>query len=269
MNEGNSFEKESRQEVDLDQHLLAYYGPPLSEQPLASSSWQALRAQLPPRRSLRLWFRRRFSKRSNVPTFIQQAFTHIAYEARLPYTPAMLACSLKFHAHLPRVQVSLFRRHPIKLILPFHMAHSLEQAELDVLVATGLARYLHMRKPAYALSRLLLCGIPPLLCILLALLLQYRVPSLLFLLAIIFCVGLCVVALWLLHIQGRSMAFRADTLVVLWLGRSRACQGLHALAAHTPKPMHKRWSEPTLAERIERVCGIEVAVEQERLTLVR
>jgi hypothetical protein len=77
------------------------------------------------------------------------------------------------------------------------------------------------------------------------------------------------VTLWLLHRQGRNMAFRADVLIVLWLGRGRACQGLHALAAHKRGSMHKLWSEPTLAERIERVCGVQIAVEQERLTLVR
>src|SRR2546425_12081790 len=133
MNEGNFFNKESRQDVDVDQCLSAYYGPPLRDQPLASSSWQALRTQLPLRRSFK-WrlvnmfqrrsikqqlvnmFQRRAPRRSTVPTFIQDAFAHIAYEARLPYTVAMLTCSLKFNAQLPRVQVSLLRRRPIRLI---------------------------------------------------------------------------------------------------------------------------------------------------------
>lgn len=271
MNEGNFSNRESRQDADLDQRLSAYYGPPLHEQPLASSSWQALQAQLTPRRSLKRRFihifRRRSSRRSHVPTFVRQAFTYLAHEAHVSYTPAMLACSLKFDTHLPRVQVSLLRKHPIRLILPFNMAYSIEPTELDVLLATGLSRYLSMRKPAYALPRFLLGSILPLACVLLVLLLQHGMPRPVLLIAGISCLGLCILAVWLLHVQGRSMAFRADTLMVLWLGRSRACQGLHALADRGRSS--RRWSEPTLAERIERVCGIRVATEQERLTLVR
>jgi hypothetical protein len=273
MNEGNFFDKESRQEVDLDQRLSAYYGPPLREQPLVSSSWQALCTQLPLRRSfkrqLMYMFRRRPTRRDTVPTFIQDAFAHIAYEAQVPYTSAMLASKLRFTDQIPHVQVSLLRRHPIRLILPLHVAHSMEPSELDVLLATGLARYLCMRKPAYAVSRLLLSGIVPLLCVLLALLLLHGISHFMLLIATILCLGLGMVTLWLLHRQGRNMAFRADVLIVLWLGRGRACQGLHALAAHKRGSMHKLWSEPTLAERIERVCGVQIAVEQERLTLVR
>ena len=286
MNEGNFFNKESRQDVDVDQCLSAYYGPPLRDQPLASSSWQALRTQLPLRRSFK-WrlvnmfqrrsikqqlvnmFQRRAPRRSTVPTFIQDAFAHIAYEARLPYTVAMLTCSLKFNAQLPRVQVSLLRRRPIRLILPLDVAHSMEPSELDVLLATGLARYRCMRKPTYVVSRLLLGSIVPLLCMLLALLLWHNVAHLTLLIAIILCLGLGMLALWLLHRQGCSMAFRADTLIVLWLGRSRVCQGLHVLAQRARNSKRKQWSEPTLAERIERVCGLQVDMEQERLTLVR
>jgi len=57
--------------------------------------------------------------------------------------------------------------------------------------------------------------------------------------------------------------------VVQGLGRSRACQGLHALGGHTGSRRRGRWGEPSLLERIDRVCGTQVAVETERLTLVR
>src|SRR6266567_3293313 len=57
--------------------------------------------------------------------------------------------------------------------------------------------------------------------------------------------------------------------IVLWLGRERACKGLHALAAHTHRSSRQAWGEPSLVERIHRVCGTRVAVEEERLTLVR
>lgn len=73
----------------------------------------------------------------------------------------------------------------------------------------------------------------------------------------------------LLHMQGRKLAFRADSLIVLWIGRERACQGLHALAARTSRSSQRAWGEPSLVERIHRVCGTRVAVEEERLTLVR
>lgn len=55
--------------------------------------------------------------------------------------------------------------------------------------------------------------------------------------------------------------------MVQWLGRSTVCQGLHALADR--KHYRVGWGEPSLAERINRICGTGVTVEDERLTLVR
>jgi hypothetical protein len=65
------------------------------------------------------------------------------------------------------------------------------------------------------------------------------------------------------------MAFRADELMVRWLGRSRVCQGLHILAGRRRTHRYRVWGEPSLDERIERVCGTRVEIEDERLTLVR
>jgi hypothetical protein len=65
------------------------------------------------------------------------------------------------------------------------------------------------------------------------------------------------------------MAMQADSLMVQWLGRGRACEGLHALADRTSTPSHSRWGELSLTERIARVCGTQVRIEDERLTLVR
>src|SRR5260370_839628 len=79
----------------------------------------------------------------------------------------------------------------------------------------------------------------------------------------------CIAMLGLLQIQGRRSAFKADVLVVQWLGRSRACQGLHALANRDRSRRRSRWGEPSLAERIDRVCGTQVTSEANRLTLVR
>ena len=134
----------------------------------------------------------------------------------------------------------------------------IEQSELDVLLATGLARYLCTRKPAYAVSRLLLSSVIPLACIILFLLWMYALPYYVLPIAIVLSLLLCAVALWLLHKQGRRMAIRADELMVQWLGRGRACEGLHALAHRTDRPSRAHWSEPSLEERIARVCGTRV-----------
>jgi len=65
------------------------------------------------------------------------------------------------------------------------------------------------------------------------------------------------------------MAIQADNLMVQWLGRGRACEGLHALANRTGTPSRGRWGELSLEERIARVCGTRVSIEHERLTLAR
>ena len=48
-----------------------------------------------------------------------------------------------------------------------------------------------------------------------------------------------------------------------------ACQGLHALADRSRTASRKRWADLSLVERIGRVCGTQVRVEDQRLTLVR
>ncbi len=65
------------------------------------------------------------------------------------------------------------------------------------------------------------------------------------------------------------MAIQADNLMVEWLGRGRACEGLHALANRTGAPSRGHWGELSLEERIARVCGTRVRIEHERLTLAR
>lgn len=272
MNEENSLARERRESVYLDERLSAYYGPPLPEQPLSSSTWQSVRNRLAPRRSLKYrfvsTFRRRYFRHSTVPAFVQSAFSRIAYEARLPYTHAMLSCRLKLDAHVPAIRVSLLSRRPIKLMLPVQLTHSMEAVELDVLLATGLAQYLCMRKLTYIVPRLLFGSILPLVCILVVLF-QQNIPRSVFPIAISLCIILCALVSWLLYIQKHRLVFRADTFMVLWLGRTRVCQGLHALADRSSSFTRRQWSEPTLAERIQRICGTRVSIEDERLTLVR
>jgi len=272
MNDWNSDKKEDREYLGLEDRLKAYYGPALQEQPLSSSSWQRLRLDLQRssgRQFVHLRPPRRFRLRRTAPAYIQSAFSRITYEARLPYAPSMLSCSMRPHIRVPGVRVFLLGRRKIRLTLPSDTARSLDPPELDVLLTTGLARYECMRKPAYTLRRLLLSSIIPCACVALALVWLYGLLRFVFPIALLLCCALCVITLWLLHVQGRNMAIRADGLMVLWLGRGRACQGLHALADRSRTPSRKRWADLSLVERIGRVCGTQVRVEDQRLTLVR
>ena len=274
MNERDSIKKEERERQSLDDRLRAYYGPALQEQPLPSSSWLRLRSQLGSQRSPGRQFRRgwrlhRFRGRRTVPAFIQDAFSRVTYEARLPYTSSILSCTFKFDVRVPLVRVFFLGGRKIRLILPSDATQSVEPSELDVLLATGLARYLCMRKPPYAASRLLLSSLIPLACIILLLPWLYALPYYTFPIAIVLGLLLFAATLWLLHKQGRRMAIQADNLMVQWLGRGRACEGLHALANRSSTPSRSHWGELSLEERIARVCGTRVRIEHERLTLAR
>lgn len=254
---------------DLEQRLRAYYGPQLREQPLPQASWQHLRLQLDtqevPRQSHRfhLMFASRRS-RANVPIAIQHAFARIVSEARIPSTHAKLRCSLQLRRQEPAVRASWPGRRKIRLLLSLQALTSMGQTELDVLLATGLARSIGARKPAYRLGRFMLAGLLLLACAVLILFWLHHMPFIGFPVALLF----CTTAAWLWHIQARSLAFYADRLIVSWLGRTRACRGLHALADRSRTPERKRWREPSLEERIKRVCGSGVESKSNQLTLV-
>ncbi len=277
MKEHNTGTGKQREPLDVEQRLAAYYGPPLPEQPLSQAAWQNLRLQLAApdrtgrtgrtgrRRHMRMRLhlpRKRFH--SGVPIFIQDAFTRVSNQARVSTTPSMLRCSLKPRLREPRVHVSWFGKLNLRLLLPVNAVMTMESAELDVLLATGLARAIIARKPSYRTGRLLLIGIVLIACIALTLLWMRRLS----LVGLPIAVALCASVVCLLHLQARSLAFYADTLIVRWLGRERTCRGLHALADRSRTPRHRRWSEPSLAERIERVCGLRVEAKENQLTLV-
>ncbi len=270
MNEQSFNTNEQPEPFDLEQRLIAYYGPQLREQPLPQASWQQLQLKLSTQEGTRR--RRRFHRhlrrrRSHgyVPTSMQEAFSRVAYEARVPVTQFMLHCSQKPRRYDPTVRSSWLGRRKIRLLLPLYALTTMGQAELDVLLATGLARSITARKPNYALGRLLLMGalllvtsVTLLLCWL------HHMPLVGFPIALLLCAGV----LWLSRTQARALAFHADALIVLWLGRDRICSGLHALADRSRTPSRKRWSEPSLTERIERVCGTRVETRSNQLTLV-
>ena len=269
MKEQNFDKSEQQQPFDVEQRLRAYYGPQLREQPLAQASWQHLRSQLGSqegtrrRRRLHLRFARRRS-RGHTPAFIQQAFARITYEARVPLTQSRLRCSMKPRRHEPVVRGSWWGKHKVWLRLPLNALMTMGGTELDVLLATGLARSIGARQSKYTLGRLLLVGLLLIACLTLFLLWMHRIPLIGLLVALLLIASVA----WLWHRQARSLAFHADTLIVLWLGRSHVCSGLHAMADHSQKPEHRRWGEPSLAERIKRVCGTRVETRSNQLTLV-
>ena len=274
MNEWQPVKRGEQEHPGVDERLSAYYGPALREQPLPFSAWQGLRSRLKSQNSphLRLHWRlrgRHFRQQKVVPHFIESAFTRIAFEARFPRTSSMLACAYKPRLRQPQVRVMLLAKRKIRLKLPMDPA-ALEPAELDVLLATGLARYLHMRRPAYAIKRFL--GYSLLLLVWAVVVWWFwhpLMPRFVLPIAIMLCIALYAVVLWQLHKQARRMALQADTLMVLWLGRGHVCRGLHALEKRSRNSSRRRWGELSLAERIAHVCGTEAPMQHERLTLVR
>jgi hypothetical protein len=269
MNKQN-FDKSKQQEPrDLEERLTAYYGPQLREQPLSQTSWQNVRLRLgtqespEPRRSFHWRFPRKRS-RAYVPAPIQDTFARIAYQARVPSRPSMLRFTRKPRVSEPTVRSSWLGRRKIRLILPLNAVATLAPPELNVLLATGLARSICARKPKYTLGRLLLASVVLVASIVIILSWIHHVAFV----GIPLAITLYALVTWLLHLQARSIAFYADTLIVLWLGREHVCNGLHALSDRSPSPQRRRWGEPSLAERIERVCGTRVEARENQLTLV-
>ncbi|MDQ2714770.1 MAG: hypothetical protein M3Z08_07685 [Chloroflexota bacterium] len=260
--------------ASLEARLSTYYDIKVGEQPLPASSWLRLRHQLG--RQQRFPFppqligrekRRRFRHYRAAPQGMREAFLRIVYGAGLPYTASMLRCRYHTHLRVPMTRISLIGRHKINLLLPPDAEQALGQASIDMVLATGLARYLCALRPASILIRLLLVVLALLFCAVPLLFGRQHLSLLLMLIAINSALLAVVLVLW--HMQARRLAFQADTLVVQWLGRSRACQGLHTLADHSRHPRRRRWGEPSLLERIDRICGTEARIEDERLTLVR
>jgi hypothetical protein len=278
MTDQNFDQSKQREPFDLEQRLSAYYGPPLREQPLSASAWQHLRLRLGSqeqegaRRRARIrlhWLLRRRRTRSqsyvDAHLVVHDALERICYEARIPYNPAMLRYKLTSSAHEPAVRGSWWRKRAIRLFLPVNAASTMEQTALDVLLATGLARSVYARHSAYRPGRLLLAGIVLLACIMLILSWWLHVP----LIGLPLFMALCASVACGWYRQARANAFQADRLIVLWLGRGYVCRGLHALADHSRSPRRRRWGEPSLAERITRVCGTRVEAREDQLTLVR
>lgn len=272
--EQDAQQQESQWESHLEQRLQTYYGPPLKEQPLAQAAWQNLQQKLgsqqqpPEQNDWKHLFRRRSSE--PVPEYVRTAFMHVAYEARIHHPLPALYCSFKKGVE-PTVYTVPGVKPRLYLILPSSAMTGMDEAGLDTLLATGLARHrLTLRWPAPLLY--VLCLSPALL----GLLLLVFCRGLYLMLGFVLFVLLFLLSWLLLKRLRRNVYLSADALAVQWLGRVRICQGLHRLADYqrvlftvSAHNRWKKWSTPSLTERIERVCGTHVGVYDERLTLVR
>ena len=270
MQHSSDEQKPKNKSADLEQHLAAYYGPRLREQPLSQDAWQQLRRKLskPARRRMRwpTWpvHRRWFHGTSQpLPEYIHAAFNSVAYDTRFSYSSSVLHCTFKRKIRVPGVHISPLRKQPIRLLLPIDTDQSLSAPGLSILLATGMARY-HLVKKAL-LIYLLLTGF---VASGTGAAFFYALHNRLLVSILIAAIGGSFL-LFLLDRQKRHLCYAADTLVVLWIGRGRTCDGLHALANVTRSSYRSRWGEPSLQARIARVCDTRVESGNERLTMVR
>lgn len=301
VDETGTSREEREMEDFVEQRLKFYYGPELPEQPLPESSWQQVFSKLaaqqqrsPQRRKLHvgLRFRSRFQRQQwweqvspgNQPTpplhaktspaDAQEAFARILCDAHMSQATPMLACRFTntrirpYKAQTPDIRVSLLRKRPLRLTLPTHT--DIKPIELDVLLAGGLARYEEIRRPGSLLVyTLLMSTMAGLFTWVIAALFLQRLSLFTRFFEVLACTLLIGAILRLLNMHARMLAKRADTTMVSWIGRFRACQGLHALADRSRVPSRRRWGELSLTERIAHICGSHVDIQVERLTLVR
>ena len=269
MNEQHSEHRQPHEGEDVEQRLRAYYGPPLPDQPLDSAAWQQLRQRLvapvgPGRRCRGRWRLPHQRRRAPVPRELQQALARIAEAAGVSAPPSILRCTFQPRGQEPGVRGWWLGRRTIRLRLPYDAGTTLGRTELDVLLATGLARSLHARTAAPMLGRLSWAGMGLLAGLILIVCWLSQLP----LVGVLIALVLGVLTVWGWQRQTRAIVFHADTLVVRWLGRGQVCCGLHALAERSRRPQKRRWGEPSLSERIERVCGTSVEARDDQLTLV-
>lgn len=255
---------------DVERRLGAYYGPALPVYPLLDTSWLRLRAQLStPTRSRRQRFLplgRAYRRRScrTVPLELQQIYATLLLQTNYRHPSPNLRVQFSSRAAQPRVRADGLGRGRIGLVLPRENWQTLQKAELDMLLAAGLARcsgvsrsLLFLPRALFAVSLLFVLGALPFTSV-------DRRAVWIFLVAVTCCLVSGRVLVW----QQRVLAFRGDRVAVQWLGRERVCQGLHLLAEHGQSRRRPTWGEPSLVERIARVCGTPTPSKEKRLTLV-
>jgi hypothetical protein len=250
----------------VHERLTDFYGPQRPPQQLPLDSWLTVRYRLDKQDACIPFLFWQPSLRP-APSSIQVAFRQIVREVYGAATTnrgvPMLYARFKMHLRQPGVYVPLLRNN-LLLILPSAPNITEDRAALDVLLTVGLARYLLTREWRYRWIYLLM------LFLLLAdgttlVLTNFYQQWIILLITFIATVSLVPMLYW----HQRRRALQADMLAVRWLGRSRMCRGLHKLADYSHVPCRRRWSEPSLAERIERVCGPRVETCDERVTMAR
>lgn len=243
---------------DLDERLAAYYGPDLPPHPLAEAAWTRLRDSLDQTRQLTV------HRHSTVPPGLREAYADLLLQVdyRRPYPE--LYCHFSSRRVQPRVRGVPPGRRQVRLILPARSWQLLQAVELEVLLAIGLARVAEASRALYLCSRALFIG-----SLLLTLaLLPFAGTDRRYLGICCLAFACCVAGLCLICWQERAQAFRGDLLAVQWLGRERVCRGLHLLAGHGCPGRSPAWGEPSLDERIARICGSSAKTKDEHLTLV-
>src|SRR6266852_5825866 len=116
MNEHHVSQSEQAEPEDVEQCLMAYYGPRLPERTPPPASWQYVRHRLGTQAGTRCRSRLRLPRkrsRAYVSTSLHEAFARIASEAGVPSTPEMLRCRLSPHVHEPAVRGSWLGRRTI------------------------------------------------------------------------------------------------------------------------------------------------------------
>lgn len=256
---------------DVEQRLTAYYGPALPPRPLPEAAWLQLRDQLaqtrqysPYKQKQGVRWPRPTRRRQAVPASIQETFAALRAQTSFRHPTPDLACHFNSRQVQPRVQIALLGRGQVRLLLSEQNWQSLQASELEVLLAAGLARYASASRAFFLLARALFAA-----SLLLAVAaLPFTSVDRRYLWVFCLAFACCIAGACLISWQERSLAFRGDRQAVQWLGRERVCQGLHLLADHGCPQRRLAWGEPSLAERIARVCGTSVKTEDEHLTLV-
>lgn len=256
---------------EVEQRLSAYYGPALPPRPLSEAAWLQLREQLVQTR--RVPYRRFVLDRLRpprtrpylpAPVTIQEVYAALLTRIDYPSVRPDLRCRLSERLAAPRLAVSPLGHGQIRLTLPVTNWLALDEVELKVLLAAGLARRAGLSRPLFLLPRLLLAT-----CLLLVMAsLPFSAVDRRYLWIFLAAFLCCVASVGLISWQQRVLAFRGDRQAVRWLGREQVCRGLHLLAGREHPRRRPIWGEPSLAERIARVCGTPVTSKDERLTLV-
>ena len=255
----------------LDERLSAYYGPALPPHQLSESAWLRLCAQLEQERRLPLYRagmrwpgQMRVKRGQAAPEHLQTTFATLLSQVEYRRPAPELRCTFSARPLQPRVRTSPLGRGQVRLILPEHNWLTLQELELEVLLASGLARCSGASRALFVLVRALV--IASFLLALTALPFTSADRRSLWIFGLAF--ACCVAGACLISWQERALAFQGDRQAVQWLGRERVCQGLHLLAEHDRPRRRPAWGEPSLAERIARVCGSSLKTKDEHLTLV-